>query len=377
MPAGLSSKEEWQQWAKGFIDPDGVGFGLNDLVQHTAFSFFGESNAIAFRPKPLSVVRRDAKGQEVKYRRYDFKRTFTAKTVGPVTLGAVTLQGTFANEVSDTERLLGKEIYAASKPLAIVVKDVPRSGRPESYIGAIGHFRLDAELTPRKAKVGDPITFTLILSGSGSLAAVKPPDLSKSPAVAGRFKVYEATQKTDSDTARFIYSLRPLAEGDEPFPAVTASYFDVDEGRYATLQSDPIPISITKAERLSAEQIVASPRVAGQTSKDFEARQEGIFANITDPNAVRDQSLRPIAWLTGLGGCLATYVLVAAATAIIRRRTQDASVLRRRAAAPRARRQLHSATTEWQSRRSARRPISSRTRLPDWLPTWPACTMPA
>ncbi len=351
LPAGLSSAEDWQQWAKEIIDPEGVGFGLNDLVQHTAFSFFGENSAIAFRPKPRSALRRDAKGQAAKYRRYDFRRAFKAKQAGSITLGAVTLQGTFANAVSDTGQLRGKEIYATSKPLAILVKDVPHIGRPDSYIGAIGHYRLGAELTPRKSKVGDPITFTLVLSGSGSLAAVKPPDLSKATAVAARFKVYEATQKTDSDTASFVYSLRPLREGDEPFPAVSASYFDVDEGRYATLQSDPIPISITKAEQLSAEQIVAAPRVAGQMSKELEARREGIFANITDASAVRDQSVRPAAWLAGLGGCLGIYLLAAVVTVFIRRRTQDKSALRRRAAAPRARQQLRAATDEWQARR--------------------------
>ena len=103
-----------------------------------------------------SAVRRDAKGQEAKYRRYDFPRTFTAKQVGPITLGAVTLQGTFANAVSDTGQLRGKEIYAASKPLAILVKDVPRIGRPESYIGAIGHFRLRGRIDAAEVEGGRP-----------------------------------------------------------------------------------------------------------------------------------------------------------------------------------------------------------------------------
>ena len=67
LPAGLSAKEDWQQWAKGFIDPEGVGFGLNDLVQHTAFSFFGENSAIAFRPKPQvgDPPRRERAGGQV------------------------------------------------------------------------------------------------------------------------------------------------------------------------------------------------------------------------------------------------------------------------------------------------------------------------
>ena len=43
--------------------------------------------------------------------------------------------------------------------------------------------------------------------------------------------------------------------------------------------------------------------------------------------------------------------MVAAVTAFVRRRTQDKSALRRRAAAPRARQQLHAATAEWQARR--------------------------
>jgi len=350
LPAGLSPQEDWQQWIKGFIDQNDVGFAINNLAKSNAIAIFGENSAIAFRPKPQSATRRDAKGQEARYRRYDFARTFTAKQVGPITFGAVTLQGTFASDVSDTGRLRGKEIYAASKPLAILVKDVPLSGRPESYVGAIGHFRLDAELTPRKSKVGDPITFALVLSGSGSLAAAKPPDLGKLPSIRERFKVYEATQKTDANSARFVYSLRPLAEGDEPFPAVAASYFDVDEGRYATLQSEPIPISITKAELLSADQIVASPRAAGQAPKDLEARREGIFANITDVAAAGDQRARPEMWLAGLGCCLGSYISICAATALVRRRAQDKSALRRRAAASRARQQLRSATAQWQAR---------------------------
>jgi hypothetical protein len=355
LPAGLSPQEDWQQWVKGYIDSDGVGFGLNDLVQRTAFSFFDEGNSIAFRPhprggSPRSVVRRNAKGREVSYRRYDFTRTFTAKQVGPITFSAVTLQGTFANEVGDDGELRGKEIYAASKSLTIRVKDVPHDGRPDSYIGAIGRFRLEAELTPRKSKVGDPLTFTLVLSGSGSLSAVKPPDLSKLPDVAARFKVYDATQKTEADSAKFVYALRPLTASEEPFPAVAASYFDVDEGRYATLKSDPIPINVTKAEQLSSDQIVAAPRVAGQTSKDLEVRREGVFANITDVGAVRDQGIRPAAWLAGLGGCIATYVLVAVGAAVVRRRTQDKSALRRRAAAARARQQLREAVARSQVR---------------------------
>ena len=60
--------------------------------------------------------------------------------------------------------------------------------------------------------------------------------------------------------------------------------------------------------------------------------------------------MRPVAWLAGLGGCLGTYLVVAAVTAFVRRRMQDKSALRRRAAAPRARQQLRDAEAKWQAR---------------------------
>jgi hypothetical protein len=352
LPPGLSPQVDWKTWATRFIDRDGVGFGINGLArQDSLFSMFGESSVVTFRPKSQPVVRRDAQGHEAKYLRYDFSRTFTAKQAGPIALGAVTLQGTFAAGVSESGRLTGREVFAASKPLEITVKGVPAEGRPEDYVGAIGHFALSGSLTPRRLKVGDPMTFTLTLRGSGSLAAVKPPDLGKVAAVAGRFKVYDATQKIEADAASFVYSLRPLAEGQDPFPAVPLAYFDADRQQYVTVQTDPIPMQVARAERLSSDQIVGSLRAAGPLNGELESRREGIFANITDVALVRDQSVHPLAWLMGLGGCAAGYVLVAVGTVMVRRRWEDKSSLRRRAAAARARQRLRTAMAQWHDRR--------------------------
>ena len=226
--------------------------------------------------------------------------------------------------------------------------------------------------------MGDPLTFTLVLSGSGSLAAVKPPDLGKAPAVAERFKVYEATQKTDADTARFVYSLRPLAEGDEPFPAVAVAYFDVDEERYVTLQSDPIPISITKAERLSGDQIVA---VAARGRADGEGPGSPAGRHFCQHHRRRcgprpERAARRLAGRTGrLPGDLppggggdgarppADPGQVGLAAAGSRLRGRGSSFAPRRPSGRRG--------------KFARRPTWSRTRWPGWWPTWPACTTPA
>jgi hypothetical protein len=141
-----------------------------------------------------------------------------------------------------------------------------------------------------------------------------------------------------------------LIEGKEPFPAVPVAYFDVDGERFVTLQNDPIPLTITKAEQLSGDQIVTSSRAGGQTAKELEARREGICANIDDPALARDQSIQPGRWLAALGGCVGTYLVVACLTVLIRRRTGDKSALRRRGAPARARHRIGEAAQRWQAR---------------------------
>ena len=103
------------------------------------------------------------------YRQFQFKRTFIAKKVDDYTFGPVSLKGTFATGIDPERGATGKDIYAVAKALTVKIKDVPEEGRPESYIGAIGRFQFDADLAPRKAKTGDPMTLTLTLSGQGTL----------------------------------------------------------------------------------------------------------------------------------------------------------------------------------------------------------------
>ena len=90
-----------------------------------------------------------------------------------------------------------------------------------------------------------------------------------------------------------------------------AAYFDVDAGRYVTLRSEPIPIEVSKAMRLASRDIIASGGPAAGSAKEIEARQGGIFANVTDPGQLCDDSIRPERWLAGVGGLAAAYIALA------------------------------------------------------------------
>jgi hypothetical protein len=352
LPQGLQPKLEWRRWLGAMENQRGMGFNVNNLGRESVFSLLNQQRS-AFMPDYEKVRLPDKSGKQTTYWRYEFRRTFIAKAIGPYTFGPASLKGTFASGgLNEAGQPLAEDIRAAAKPLVIDVRDVPLEGRPECYIGAIGVFHLTADLEPKKARTGDPMTLTLTLDGEGTLDSATAPDLSAIPAIAQHFKIYAPTDQTKKDQRHFTYSLRPLNTAVKEFPAVPAAYFDVDTKRYVTLRTEPIPIEVSKAVRLASRDIVASAgRLAGN-SKEIEARQGGIFANITDPGQLGDDRIRPARWLAGLGGLAGGYVALAFAVGRWRRFSGDAAMLRRRAAVGVARRRLREASSDFAAKRT-------------------------
>ncbi|HEY4760359.1 MAG TPA: BatD family protein, partial [Thermoguttaceae bacterium] len=345
LPDGLEPKVDWRHWLGPMQDRRGVGFAVNNIGQDSVFSFF-EERRTAFMPESQKIRLPDKSGNMTSYRRYQFSRAFIANKVGQYSFGPVTLKGIFATGLDPDRGAISKDIYAVAKPLLVNIKDVPEEGRPDTYIGAIGSFQFSAELAPHKAKTGDPMTLTLTLSGQGTLDSTLAPDLSKIPEIAKNFKIYEATEQTKGNQRLFTYSLRPLESGIEQFPPVTISYFDIEQEKYVTLASSPISVQIEKADALASRDIVGASNILPTQRRELEMRQEGIFANITDPGQLTDESIRPVRWLAGLGTLLITYAAVAFAAVRVRRLNSDMARQRRRLAPGKAHRLLGKAMQE-------------------------------
>ncbi len=348
LPDGLEAGESVSRWAQPLLDQRGAGFSINGLGTRSSslFSFFDDQELATFLPKARTVVRRDKEGDEATYWQYDFVRTFTARQVRRYTFGPVTLEGAFVTAADEEGRVSVDEIYAVAKPVEVIVKDVPEEGRPDTYVGAVGRFELAAQLAPTEAKVGDPMTLQLTLRGEGTLESAVAPDVAAMPEVAGRFKFYEATEEARPGSRRFMYDLRPLEAGIEAFPSVPVSYFDFESERYVTLRTDPIPIQVAEAEELSDDQIVAGANGSSRTGRELEVQREGVFANVTDLAAVRDESVEPLRWLLGLVGMAGLYVAVAVVTVRIQRRSADKALLRRRGAVSKAKGRLRQGLVE-------------------------------
>jgi len=323
-------------WLSPIMD-DKVGFSINNLTagRRHLMSLFDTAPLGRFVPERERVDRPDGSGKPTEYVKYTLTRRFTPKKTGDFVFGPVTLKGRFVTHVDARNQVTSERIYAVAGAQTVTVIDAPLDGRPDSFIGAVGRFTVDADLNPPRASVGDPVTFTLTVRGAGTLERAFAPPIGGNEAVAERFKVYDATEETKGRSRVFTYSIRPLSEEVTEFPPVPVTWFDWEGDRFKTVWTEAIPIEVAAADHLDDGDIVSGAREAGR-GRSIEAQREGIFADVMDLSGLRDQSIRPERWAALWAGMGGVYLLAAFGLRLGRKRYGDPAALRRRAAPARA-----------------------------------------
>ena len=140
-----------------------------------------------------------------------------------------------------------EEIFSA-QPLPVVVKALPSAGRPADFSGYVGQLALSAAASATQLAVGDTVTIQLTLSGNAPLAGIKLPPLS-----GGGFKVYDDQPVAEAKlvngqiaaTASYKRAVVAQQPGTIEIPAISLSYFDPSSGEYRSVQSAPIPLTVS------------------------------------------------------------------------------------------------------------------------------------
>ena len=179
------------------------------------------------------------------YEPFDFTTNVTALKSGDLSFGPVTLDAVI--DIPYGPRMIRKQLKLQSDPLKITVKPLPSEGKPVSFKGAIGSFKISMDAEPLKLTQGDPISLTLDIEGVGNFPGVTMPDLQDTKG----WKPYPARKFENNDrrTNRtvgltFTQVLVPLAMKEE-IPPFEFTYFDPDQEKYITLKTDAIPIEVS------------------------------------------------------------------------------------------------------------------------------------
>ena len=137
-----------------------------------------------------------------------------------------------------------QEVGIETAPTALEISPLPKQGRPDDFSGAIGKFKMEASVSPKKAGPGDPVTLRVVVSGQGNFDAMG------APALVGdeEWRSYPPGEKfQSSDSINYagekVYEFLLVARTDQQqTPGVRFSYLDPETGKYEILTQNPLPV---------------------------------------------------------------------------------------------------------------------------------------
>lgn len=166
----------------------------------------------------------------------------------------------------------------ASKPVRVNVSALP-SGAPASFGGGVGSFTISAKLSKDVVKTHEAASLIVTVSGRGNVSLLEAPKVSFPPDM----EVYDTkiSDKVDkgglSGSKTYEYPFIPRSYGDFVIEPVKYTYYDVNQKRYVTLQTQPINLTVEKGNETESGPVI----VSGVTRKDVQNLGSDIrFINI-------------------------------------------------------------------------------------------------
>ena len=302
-------------WLKPFRDRKlNVTISASDMwrmvAQHTQWGAFAQTlEKMADEGKSIrgrEVLREDNDGVQRSYYLYEVVATFYPKRAGQIDVENVRITAQYPTKLGQSrdplESFFGDSPFGnmfdddffksragspfgrsltvtASRPIVVTpnvapieVIPIPTADRPADYRGAVGQYQMITQATPVKVKAGDPITLKIGIRGTGPMELVQAPPLAEFPSLTADFKVSDEPLAgvVQDDIKVFTTTIRPRHERVSQVPSIPFSFFDPNIEAFVTVQSDPVSIEVSKAEKLALDSIVGSSerRKPGSSAAD-------------------------------------------------------------------------------------------------------------
>lgn len=232
---------------------------------------------------------------------FAFQTAITPAKVGPLELPSAKLEarlqlpGSAPAGLDDFFRQFGggappgmftnmQEVAIETAPTSLEISPLPKQGRPDDFSGAIGKFKMEATVSPKKAGPGDPVTLRVVVSGQGNFEAMGPPvlvdgDEWRSYPPSEKFQSSDAINYAGDKTYEFLIVARA---DQQQTPGMAFTYLDPDTGTYETLTQAPLPVQARagQAPAKTAETSLtvnqsATPEASSQPNPSFPSQSGG------------------------------------------------------------------------------------------------------
>jgi len=138
------------------------------------------------------------------------------------------------------------------------VEHVPERGRPADWTGAIGTFTAEAvQVSKDRPEVGEPIRLRAILTGTGNLDRLIPPEVPSNEF----WDVLPATERRRhaEEQRFFVYTLVPRLPGKLLTPALRFSTFNPLTKQFSRIEFKPVEVTVTGNAPAQVDLVTADP----------------------------------------------------------------------------------------------------------------------
>ncbi len=340
------------------------GFGINgvSLARDPLDSFFSFDSPLGGSRAIFRFNRSEETIDGKEYLTYRLRTRYVPKQENSYLFGPIVFKGSVFTSVSAGGQATPRRIFATVPALTVRVVPPPLSGRPPSYVGAIGsNLVAEAALDTQTCNVGDPLRLALSIRGAMSVDNLSAPALTSQDQLGEAFRIYDdnVESETLSDGKTFTYTVRPIRAGTLEFPPIDVAYYDSEERTYRIIRTAPIPLVAYQAAEVQEDFVLAATNELLATAN---VELEGML--VPAPITVLSAGSKPAPlWLPlwqrvvlALGPI--AFILVGAAVFVRIRLTTTADSRRRKAAVAEALRLVDRA-----ARKAGRSPAEGRTLL--------------
>ncbi len=283
----------------------------------------------------------DSAGRSHRYEVFRVPVELRAEQVGEFEVGPVFLaaryptslrRGFFGSvEVGDTKRET-----ARAEAVVITILAPPDAGRPADYTGAVGRYTLSVAVKPDRVQQGQPVTLTLSIRGA-PIEGIAGPNLQANAELVSRFDFTkdELTGDLEQGAKVFRRAIFPKQQGEQTVPMLSWSYFDPQDERYVSLNSQPIRITVDPGLEAASKYVGIGQELKGLGGvTTLTALQGGLSPLYVDPQIVlaSQDTLFGVPTLAALGGAPVMWLAITWVTGHRRKLQSDVKWARRRRA---------------------------------------------
>ncbi len=171
------------------------------------------------------------------------------------------------------------ERLVASRPTSIAVANVPVGGRPPSFLGGVGAFRVAARVEPSTVRVGQPVEVEITMIGTAAAGSNLVPDLSGWSTLGPSFQIRDSSSqvdRSDPTTRTFRYRVRPTKPGRAVLPPVPLAAYDPLSRGYVTRYTPSLPLTIESPPRFDPARVDFGPNVSTGEGPNPISRRVGV-----------------------------------------------------------------------------------------------------